>query len=813
MSTNTSFPAVLLLLAVAVGAAQPGPGRGTSPAGSAQAAISGFVYDSDLEVPVEYATVILYRLADSSQVAGTVTGVDGRFSLQARPGQYYLEVSFIGYHTRVVDEVQVAASARINLGRLGLRQAVVAVKGAEVVADRPTLTYQIDKKIIDVGRLTTAASGTAVDVLENAPSVKVDVEGNVSLRGSGNFTVLIDNQPSPLEGSEALQQIPAATIDRVEIITNPSAKYDPEGVSGIINVILKKQRKSGVSGVASLDAGWPLRLGGNLLVSYRAERLSLFGGGNFRNGRFPGTRAAETWTVDSTGDTTFSKSEGDGTRQHRFYGLRAGGEFRWTGSDRTSLSARYGGRGFGMTQDAVYRRWVSPGTGDTSLEVSRDSSLHGGDFLSVSLDQVHTFPGREGHQLVVSAQYRRMGSDDRSVNLLIDSISGDTLSGRRDRETGPRQPASLKLDYSLPLRKEDKFEAGASATLHNALSKQETWEYAPSADSYEQTVNYTETRPAAYVQYAGKFGPFGLQPGFRVEYADRTVDAGDSGVFEFKRWDWFPTLHASFDLPADNQLMASYTRRIRRQRGWQLWPFITRMDAYNLRRGNPDLRPEMTDAVEFGWQRPFGASRVSLEAYYRVTHDKVERIRTVFAPGVILHSVANVGTDYALGAELATELVPVKWWTIDLSADVYDYRMAGSIGNSEFDNSSFSWETRASMDFKLPTQTRLTLTGRYESPEVSAQGIDEGHLRTDAAIRQAFLNRQLVVTLQARDLLGTGGHESTSEGDGFYSHFRFTRQSPMLSLNVTWNFNNYRPDRRRQEDNGLELEDNGGEEY
>ncbi len=804
-------PLLVPLLLVAAAVAQPGPGR--RPGGGPPATIAGTVHDADVGVPVEYANVILYRQRDSLQVNGTVSGPDGRFELTApRAGRYYLEVSFIGYTARRIDDVQVAAGARLDIGRLDLRQAAVAVEGAEVVADRPTLSYRIDKKVIDVSRLTTAASGTAVDVLENAPSVKVDVEGNVSLRGSGNFTVLVDNRPSPLDGSEALQQIPAATIERVEIITNPSAKYDPEGVSGIINVILKKQRKSGISGVASLDAGSPLRLGGSVLLSYRAERLNLFGGLDYRKGRFPGSRVTETWTVaESTGDTTFSNSTGDGTRQFQFYGLRAGGEYRWTDRDRTSLSVRYGGREFARMQDASYRRWVSPGAADTSLEVSRDSSRHGGDFLSVSLDQVRSFPGREGHQLVASAQYRRRGGDDRSVNLLIDSLTGDTLSGRRDIETGPRQPVRFTLDYTLPLREEDKFEAGASASLRNALSKQETWEYLPEVDSYQLTVDYTETRPAAYVQYAGAFGPLGLQPGFRVEYADRTVDAGDSGRFEFKRWDVFPTLHASFDLPADNQLMASYTRRIQRQRGWQLWPFISRMDAYNLRQGNPDLRPELTDAVEFGWQRPFGQSRVSLEAYYRVTHDKVDRISTVYAPGVILHTAENVGTDYSLGVELLTEIVPTKWWTIDLSADVYDYRMVGSVGNSEFDNSSLSWEARASMDFKLPTRTRLTLTGRYESPEVESQGTDAARLRTDAAIRQSFLNRQLVVTLQARDLLGTGGHESTSEADDFYTHFRFTRQAPMLNLNVVWNFNNYRPDRRqRPDDNGDDL-DNGDE--
>ncbi|MEO0081655.1 MAG: TonB-dependent receptor [candidate division WOR-3 bacterium] len=812
MTKHQISPSVLvLLLSSFLALAQPGP-IPPGPPGAGQGIISGQVYDQDLSVPIEYANVVLYRQRDSSQVTGTVTDAQGRYRLTGVPaGRFYIDVSFIGYEPRRIENIQLATAAQIDLGRIQLRQTVLAVKGVEATAERPALSYQIDKKVIDVSRLATAASGTAVDVLENAPSVKVDAEGNVTLRGSQNFTVLIDNRPSPLDGSEALQQIPAATIDRIEIITNPSARYDPEGVSGIINVILKKQRQSGLSGMASADGGWPVRTGTSLLLSLRTDRLNLFGGGNFNLGRFPGTRLTDvrTWS-DSAPDTIRSFSDGSGIRQHRFWGLRAGGEYRWTGKVRTSLNLNYGSRGFGSGQDASYRRWAAPGANDTLVQLSRDTSHHGGDFIAANLDHIHGLAGPEGHQLAIAVSYRRMYGNERSTSILLDSLADTIISGRQDRQSGPRQPVDLKLDYTLPLRKEDKLEAGSATALHNALSRQEVWEYSPVSDSFEfrpeygYLVNYAELRQAFYAQYAGKFGRLGLQPALRVEYADRVVDAGDSGRFAFRRWDVFPTLHASYELPAGHQVMASYTRRIQRQRGWELWPFTTRMDAYNLRRGNPDLRPEVTDAFEAGWQRSFGESRVSLEGYYRVTNDKVERIRTVYAPGVILHTAANVGKDYSFGAEATSTLVLARWLNLDLTGDVFNYRVKGTVAGADFDTSRFRWEGRASTEIRLPTQTRITLSARYESPEISAQEAEPGRLWTDAAIRQAFLNRQLVLTLSARDLLGTAAWESESRGQGFYNYFKFRRQSPSVSLNLVWNFNNYRPERRQPVETGTD---------
>ncbi len=236
--------------------------------------ITGRVYDADLKVPIEYATIILYQLPDSSQVIGTTTRKDGRFNITGiKPGDYYLEVSFIGYKTRRIEDINLAAKGRVNLGDIYIRQTAVPVEEVEVTETRPKLTFEIDKKVLNVARMGTPPVGTAVDVLKDAPSVKVDAERNITLRGSTNFIVLVDSRPTLLEPKEALEQIPAVNIDKIEIITNPSAKYEAEGVTGIINVILKKQRQPGLSGLINASGGsqlgYPPGYSGNLSLNYR----------------------------------------------------------------------------------------------------------------------------------------------------------------------------------------------------------------------------------------------------------------------------------------------------------------------------------------------------------------------------------------------------------------------------------------------------------------------------------------------------------------------------------------------------------------
>ncbi|MEO0074020.1 MAG: carboxypeptidase regulatory-like domain-containing protein, partial [candidate division WOR-3 bacterium] len=297
MKTHIRTLLSLFISATSFALAQPDPGMRPPLPNAPPATITGRVEDSELNVPVEYANVVLYRQRDSAATTGTVTRADGSFVLTGlRPGRYRVEVSFIGYRTWSSDEVRLSPGESRDLGLIKLQQRAVAVEGTEVTAERPRLEFRIDKKIVNVAQNPSVQSGTAVDALENTPGIKVDAENNVTLRGSSNFTVLIDGRPTLLEGSEALQQIPASTIENIEIITNPSAKYDPEGIAGIINVILKKRRQQGLAGMLNLTGGLPERYGGNLLLNLRSGIATATLGVNFDRMYFPGTRTVESWT-------------------------------------------------------------------------------------------------------------------------------------------------------------------------------------------------------------------------------------------------------------------------------------------------------------------------------------------------------------------------------------------------------------------------------------------------------------------------------------------------------------------------------------
>jgi outer membrane receptor protein involved in Fe transport len=815
--------AVIILALVAVGGlfAQPAPsdgGRGGQPgAGRVTAAgsITGQVYDADLNVPIEYANIVLRSLRDSSQVNGTVTDKSGHFTLPGvRPGRYFVEVSFIGYRTKTLSDIALGPGAVRDLGRTSLRQTAVAVQGVEATAERPRLEYRIDKKIVDVAHQPTPPNGTAVDALENVPSVKVDDDGNVSLRGSGSFKVLVDGRPSPLDGSEALQQIPASTIDNIEIITNPSAKFDAEGPAGIINVVLKKQRQSGVSSIANLKGGTDGSYGGDFLLGYRLDGTSLYAGADYNRRSFPGTRNADGWTVDSaSGDTTFLSSSGTGSRNGVPYGARAGADIQVGKADRVSVGGRFGQRSWSDAEKSTDSELVRP-PGTLSVYTTGDTSSRSGLYYSANADEVHNF-GREGHDLALHASYRSRGGSETSTNS---QQTGDVVTGgQRTKESGPSQDVTASLDYTLPLREEDKFEAGYQAEIDRSHDSTGTWTY--NLDSlrylydsgYSHVIASSDDVHALYSTYTGSLKPFGFELGLRGEYAHRAIELVDSSrTFAVGGLDFFPTLHLSYELAKEHQVMGSYTRRIERPDDWELEPFLTWWNPHLVRRGNPDLKPEYIDSYELGYQMPAGPGRVTLDGYYRMTHNKVEDVTSNYAPGVLLRSVANVGTDHSAGAEIQAELQPLKWLGFSLTGDVYDYRV-NVINDSASPHHSFNWEGNASADVRLTTDTRIQLRFRYSGPSATAQGTESGHFMTTASVRQQLFSRRLSISFQAIDLLRSAGHEETSQGDGFYTHFRFRRTgAPTFSLGLTWNFNNFKADRRLLQEPEENI-DNGGD--
>ncbi|GMT45706.1 MAG: TonB-dependent receptor [bacterium] len=765
--------------------------------------IYGKVKEKGDKTPMQYSSIVLYRLPDSTMVNGTITGKDGAFKFKGvKNGHYFLKVHFIGFKIKVINNIEVANTQRqIKLPVIYLEPAASTLQGVEVKADRYRISYQVDKQVVNVTKDLMASAGSAVDVLENVPSVNVDLNGNVTLRGSSNFTVLINGHPSVLKGNDALQQIPAATIQRIEIITNPSAKYDPEGVGGILNIILKKDKNLGVNGVVNASAGNRKRYRGNALLGYRTKKINVFvsANGSYRNMYM----SMNSQNLTYAGDTTnYRITNIDGVRNRKGFGLTGGLDYYPDKKSTLTLSGKYGGYGFGMDNTSKRTIYTVPATTvDYSKSISHSNRW--GYYYTAQADFLHKF-NNSGHQIEAYAYYSGRSSDnnENQSNYTTGSLwndLGNAPSGLRTSTPDSSNNLRLKLDYSLPIGKKGKFEAGYQSRFYNESGKYtyETFDTLSnewiSNENYNNVVDFKRNIHSAYVSFQDVYKSFGYELGFRTEYTDRSVDNNNGKApFIIKRFDYFPTVHLSYQLPENYLVYSSYSRRINRPRQWSLNPFPIIIDPYNIRVGNPELEPEYIDSYELGLQKFFSKSFLSFEAYYRKTTNKITRIRVLDTTGIMIHTSQNLNKDFAMGAELMANLKFVKWFGFNASLNLYHYRLEGNVQGSDLAANSTNWSGRMTASFYLKHNFRIQLMGIYRSPTVTVQGTRKGFFYTNLAVREDFFKRKLNLTLSARDLLGTARYESTASGTGFYSHSVFRREWPVVSLNLTYIINNYK---------------------
>jgi len=781
--------------------------------------IKGIVKDKDLKTAVEYATVSVFKMADSTLINGTITNAKGEFALkQLKPGKYFVEVSFIGYNKKTIRNIPINRGHKIaDLKEILITQASEALGEVMVSAERLPVQYQIDKKVIPVSRQLTTASGNAVDVLESVPSINVDIEGNVSLRGSSSFTVLVDGRPSILEAADILTQMPASVIDNIEIITNPSAKYDPEGSSGIVNIITKKGKLKGTSGVVNLNIGNFGNYGADFLVNMRKNKFNFHIGIDYSNRNFSGDRESESRTT-SGNKTTYVSSDGDSDRERLGYGIRTGFDYEIDDKNIITLGLRYGGREMNMGSDLDYSDYFTLDGGTPSPLQNYKSTNNWNremEFYNTNFSYLRKFKGK-GHQLLTQLNYSYRDGDEKSKTER--KQDGSVVDGKKGTEKGPGSHFDIRADYTLPLGGKSKFEAGYQAKLRQSedITTQssfinETIGYQDEPE-YGHQVDYKKNVHGVYALYADQVGKFGYQLGLRSEYTDREIKfKGESENFTINRWDFFPTIHTQIDLKEGNQLMASYTRRIHRPRGWNLEPFITWSDAYNVRKGNPGLKPEYIDSYELGYQKRIGEQSISFETYYRVTHNVMERIKSVYQENVMLSTTENVGTDYSLGVETMLNLSFAKWFKNDLIGNIYHYKEEGDYTTydsedvatvQDFSTESLNWSLRNNSTFMFNKTTRFQVNVMYHSASKKAQGERKGFITANLGLKKDFMKRKLSATLQLRNILNTAKHENISEGNGFYNYSKFDMQWPSIKLNLSYRINNYKKKRGARGVNG-----------
>lgn len=778
--------------------------------GGFNSSVSGTVLDYSTNHSIEYANIVVLSSADTSLITGTVTDPNGKFTITGiRPGKYFLEVRFLGYSDQRFEIDLQPGSMQIDLGEIKLKPSAINLNDVVVEGSRSPVSYEIDKKVIDPTQIQTVASGNAADILENVPSVTVDIEGNVSLRGSTNFTVLVDGRPSVIDAQDILQQIPASSIDKIEIITNPSAKFDPEGSAGIINILLKQSRNSGLSGVINANAGLKDKYGGDFLFQYRTESFSSNFGVDYNRRFFPGTRTLNN-IYSLPGTTSFLNSEGNLEWGRISYGIKGGIDFYLGENDVLGFSGNYGNRDNQQNVNSTISQW-SESDPERFVYSSLRNRKMSGDYYRLTSNYLKTF-GNKNHKLYAEIFLGHNNSDEITVSPEVQN--NIQIGGKKTSESGPSTDFNAKLQYTLPFSEVSKFEAGYEGEIDKSEENTGLSEFNTNTGEYEiqnQYTNFTkydDRTHALYSMFSDQINNFGYQLGFRTEYTGRKIEVNNQNqIFEINQWDYFPGVHSTYKFDSGQQLMASYTRRIQRPRGWQLEPFLTWMDANIVRQGNPSLKPELVDSYEFGFQTFFGEVSFSNEFYYRVSHHKMDRVQSVYSENVNLITFDNVGTDYSLGTELMTIFSPLSFWDVNLMGNIYNYKIEGAINNEAFAHESFNWNARYNNVFKITKTLQFQFNLMYNSPSTSSQGRMKEFFTSDLSVKKDFLDRLLSLTLQVRDVFGTAKREFTSTGPDFYNYTYFNRESPVVMLNLKLNFNNFKQERNRGEngsDNGMD---------
>lgn len=814
MNKKTVLTISILLFSLSNLLAQ-GPNREQMPANGI---ISGTVVD-DKGNPVEYATVSLVSMRDSSLLTGGITDSKGQFKLsELKLGVYILNIKFLGFETKEIKPIYLFPKGRgkgqgieQQFDNIKLDNSAISIDDVNVVADKSHVQYKIDRKVVNVSQDINSASGSAVDILQNTPSVNVDIDGNVELRGSSKFTVLIDGKPTVLEASEALQQIPANLIENIEIITNPSAKFDPDGTAGIINVILQKKKSLGFNGLLNVSAGTGDKYKANATFNYKIGKFNITAGFDYRDEKRNGSgfQERETYTADTTYYLNY-----DGTRNMNIYGygFKGGIDYYINDNNTLSVSGRYGKREFTRTSNSYYHEYKNPTSVDEYY--LRDNNMgYDGSSYSLSLDYSLKLKKPE-QKLDVSLYYSNWDGtrlDDQykyftDANRNILDIDPEL---RRGDEIGPREDYRYNLDYVSPLGENGKIEAGFQGRYEIDNEQLIYSNYNPSLNDWEidlvksNSVEFSRNIQAAYATYTNKLWGFDYKIALRTEYTKRILNqVNKNETYDINRFDFFPSAYITRQLNKTQQIQLNYSRRIDRPHGRELDPFPDYSDPKNIRQGNPYLDPEYADSYELNFQQQFNKSFVSIETFYRRTNNLISREPISLGADTTVWTYQNLNHDNSLGAEVNANININKWWRFNASASGYYYQIIGQVDDQDVNNETFNYDFRLNNNFSFKSNTKIQLTGFYRGPSISAQGTTDAFYFTNLAVRQDLLKGKLTITAQVQDIFNSMKHQFTTETSQLYSNSEFRREGQVYTLSLTYRLNNFKQKRNSDRNEG-----------
>lgn len=833
-------------------------GGGNRPGGGNRQQVNGTMFGKLIEAktskPIEYASVQLIqnRFDTVSKkrkdvvVAGMLTKANGEFLLENVPafGQYKLMVSVVGfkpYEQTVSFDMKPGGDMTAMMGALDKDLGNIKIDIEEKILDNVTLTSSkpglqlgIDRKIFNVDKNLVSAGGTAVDVMKNVPSISVDIDGNVTMRNN-TPQVFVDGRPTTM----SLDQIPADAIESVEIITNPSAKFDASGgTAGILNVVLKKNKKVGYSGSVRANIDSRARIGLGSELNIRQQKVNFFLNGNYSQRKSISTGTTDRTTLIGTPNTFLHQTDRS-VQVGNFMFFRSGFDFFLDNRNTLSIAGNLAQGKFkpfsesNILIDSLYPTITSSFSQRNSNSTSKFNNS------GASLSFKHNFP-KQGEEWTADVNYNRSKNDNQNIIATnYYKLPGNTFTNsfkQQQNGTGNNENIVLQTDYTKPINDKSKLEMGARVSIRKVENKNDFYSFATGIPVYdpELSVNYNSTDNvyAAYTTYSNKIKNFGYQLGLRVEssnYQGNLPDKNQEFNIKFPV-SLFPSVFLSQKLDETQDLQLNYSRRINRPNFFQLYPYTDYSDSLNISRGNPNLNPEFTNSLELSYQKTFkNRDNFIASLYYKNTNDlitryQVKEVNTSSNKDVLINTYINATSSYVTGLELVSKNKITKWWDLTSNVNLYTSKVTIDDPTQPEQDQFASWFAKLNNTFKLPKNISFQLSGEYQSKTVlppggnsgggggggrgggmfggggggmfgqtsSSQGYVRANYFVDAGLRYEFLkNKQASISLNVNDIFRTRRSNIYSESAYFIQDVFRRRDAQILRLNFNWRFGKF----------------------
>ena len=750
--------------------------------------ITGTVLDKNSQNPVEFATVMIGDNKTKTAITGVTTELDGEFKVETNATDFYIEISFIGFENKTITEFSIK-NGKVSLGQIYMSENNQELEEVVVRAEKSTTEFRLDKRVFNVGKDLSSTGASALELLNNVPSVNVDIEGAVSLRGSSGVQILINGKPSVLasEQGNALGTITADMIDKIEVITNPSAKYDAEGTSGIINIVIKKEERKGINGSVSINTGFPQNHSIGLSLNRRTEKFNLFSQVGVGYREMPND--SENINRDLVnGKTVYSN--GTEHRNEKFYNLILGTDCHINKNNVLTLSGSFAYEV--EEQPSLINFKLEDAAGDIINEWSRTETTEANNpKYRYELQYKSNLKGHKDHALLISGLGNFFGKDQSSKFFNNETVGSEAFADQQTATNFKEGKYTFSLDYTKPFSDKITLETGAQYVINNVSNDFEVRnlindEWIADA-SLTNLFEYDQKVLGVYGTGAYEGDKWGVKLGLRMENTDlKTLLVNTNQDNEINFTNFFPTLHTSYKLTEAFSIQGGYSRRIFRPRLWDLNPFFNIRNTFSIRTGNPDLLPEFTDSYEVSSIYIAGKTTFSASVYHRYTTDVVERVST-FENNVNTTMPMNIGTNRSTGLEINVKYSASKKLSFNGDFNYNYFNRQGELEATSFDFNANRWSSKITSKIKFPAGIDFEITGQYRSKYQTVQSVVSGNLFADIGLRKKIMKGKGVLNFSVRDLIASRIRESETSQDDFYT-YSFRQRGRFITLGFSYGF-------------------------